>query len=135
SRARARAHSRPNGRRIMTPSDSGESTAAPATPASHTPEPRLGYGNIYTPHAGSMIIQVQRESGLQSRTIVLSPRQVRLLRLLTSRSGKLVAAVAVCIFVTVAAEAARVPTLTHEIGRMEHTATRLDTLERSLTAL
>jgi len=32
--------------------------------------------NIYTPHAGSMIIQVQRESGLQSRTSALR-RQIR----------------------------------------------------------
>ena len=39
-----------------------------------------GYGNIYTPHAGSMIIQVQREGGLANRTIVLSPRRVRLRR-------------------------------------------------------
>jgi len=119
----------------MTSSDSGESIAAPAPPASQTATPQLAYGNIYTPHAGSMIIQVQRESGLQSRTIVLTPHQVRLLRVLTSRTGKILAAGTIAVLALISAEAARVPALTREIGRMEHTATRLDTLERSLTAL
>jgi hypothetical protein len=94
-----------------------------------------GYGNIYTPHAGSMIIQVQRESGLQSRTIVLTGRQIRLLRFIMSRSGKLLAAAAVAIAVLLIVEAARVPTLIYRISRMEHTAQRLDTLERSLSEL
>ena len=47
--------------------------------------PTQGYGNIYTPHAGSMIIQVQREHGLANRTIVLTQGQVRLLKSLASR--------------------------------------------------
>jgi hypothetical protein len=94
-----------------------------------------GYGNIYTPHAGSMIIQVQRESGLQSRTIVLSARQIRILRFIMSRSGKLIAAGAAVIAVLLIAEAVRVPALTGRISRMEHTAQRLDTLERSLSEL
>jgi hypothetical protein len=54
---------------------------------------RNGYGNIYTPHAGSMIIQVQRETGLANRTIVLSERQVALLRIIGSRIGLAVVAV------------------------------------------
>lgn len=94
-----------------------------------------GYGNIYTPHAGSMIIQVQRESGLQSRTIVLSGRQVRVLRFIMSRTGKLIAAAAAMVAVLLIVEASRVPTLTYRITRMEHTAQRLDTLERSLSEL
>jgi hypothetical protein len=94
-----------------------------------------GYGNIYTPHAGSMIIQVQRESGLQSRTIVLSARQIRVLRFIMSRSGKLIAAGVAAVAVLLIAEAARVPALTGRISRMEHTAQRLDTLERSLSEL
>ena len=40
-----------------------------------------GYGNIYTPHAGAMIIHVQRESGLANRTIIFTQRQVRLFRI------------------------------------------------------
>ena len=46
-----------------------------------------GYGNIYTPHAGSMIIQVQREHGLANRTLILSKRQMKALRFVTSRRG------------------------------------------------
>lgn len=105
----------------------------PATPASHAAQP--GYGNIYTPHAGSMIIQVQRESGLQSRTIVLTPRQVRVLRFFTSRTGRLLAGFAAVLALMLVVEAARVPELTHRISRMDHTAQRLDTLERSLSEL
>ena len=56
---------------------------------------RNGYGNIYTPHAGSMIIQVQRETGLANRTIVISERQVALLRIVGSRVG-LAARCSVC---------------------------------------
>jgi hypothetical protein len=82
-----------------------------------------------------MIIQVQRESGLQSRTIVLSARQIRILRFIMSRSGKLIAAGMAAIAVLLIIQAARVPALTGRISRMEHTAQRLDTLERSLSEL
>jgi hypothetical protein len=124
-------------------SGSASSTASSTAPESEAggstrgaPSARGGgYGNIYTPHAGSMIIQVQRESGLQSRTIVLSARQIRILRFIMSRSGKLVAAGAAVIAVLLVAEAARVPALTGRISHMEHTAQRLDTLERSLSEL
>ena len=82
-----------------------------------------------------MIIQVQRESGLQSRTIVLSARQIRILRFIMSRSGKLIAAGVAAIIALLIVEAARVPALTGRISRMEHTTQRLDTLERSLSEL
>src|SRR5580704_6373716 len=119
----------------MKSSDTGELTAAPLPPASSSPGSPLSYGNIYTPHAGSMIIQVQRESGLQSRTIVLGPRQVRFLRFLTSRTGKIVAACSTVVLCLITTEAARVPAITQRMARMEHTAARLDTLERSLSEL
>ena len=51
---------------------------------------KQGYGNIYTPHAGSMIIQVQREGGLANRTIVLSPTRVRMMRFILSRTGMMI---------------------------------------------
>ncbi len=120
------------------PQGSGTPRAAGRPP---TPQPAAasvrggGYGNIYTPHAGSMIIQVQRESGLQSRTIVLSARQIRILRFIMSRSGKLIAAGVAAIAVLLIVEAARVPALTGRISRMEHTAQRLDTLEHSISEL
>ena len=73
---------------------------------------RRGYGNIYTPHAGSMVIQVQREGGLQSRTIVLSPRQVQLLRFFLSRSGRVLGVIVAVAAIGLAVEASRVPVLT-----------------------
>ena len=94
-----------------------------------------GYGNIYTPHAGSMVIQVQREGGLQSRTIILSPRQVQLLRFFLSRGGRILATIMALVVLGLTVEAARVPALTRQLGNLEHTATRLDTLQRSLAEL
>lgn len=127
----------------MTESDAGEQRDTPKEPAlpsdsptleSHGP-PALGYGNIYTPHAGSMIIHVQRESGLQSRMIVLGPRRVRLLRFLVSRPGKITLATTLVVLSILVTEAARVPALMRRVSRMEHTAARLDSLERSLGQL
>lgn len=93
-----------------------------------------GYGNIYTPHAGSMIIQVQRESGLANRTIVLTMRQVRLMRI-----GLYVAAVVIAIgglsWLFLAAQAARVPFLSRKVETLQHDARRLDTLQIALTEM
>lgn len=97
-------------------------------------EPK-GYGNIYTPHAGSMIIQVQREGGLANRTLVLSPRQVGLLRFFGSRIGIGVGVLVIASWAFFAIQAARVPLLTNRIVRMERDAKRLDTLERALSML
>ena len=94
-----------------------------------------GYGNIYTPHAGSMVIQVQRELGLANRTIVLSPRKVRLLRFFTSRVGKGIALVLAMSWLVLAILAMRVPLLTNRLQNLEHTAQRLDTLETTLSRL
>ena len=69
SRSPRRSRARREARRAMT------------TPEREKDAGRRGYGNIYTPHAGAMIIHVQRESGLANRMIILSPRQVRLLRI------------------------------------------------------
>lgn len=97
--------------------------------------PTSGYGNIYTPHAGSMIIQVQRESGLQNRTIVLSPRQVQILGFVTLRTGKILAGITATVLIILIFEAARVPFLSARMSRLQHTASRLDTLEHSLLEL
>jgi murein DD-endopeptidase MepM/ murein hydrolase activator NlpD len=93
-----------------------------------------GYGNIYTPHAGSMIIHVQRESGLANRTIILSLRQVHLLRRGAYVLGGLLAVVILSWFY-LAAQAARVPLLTRKIQSMEHDVNRLDTLRLALNGL
>jgi murein DD-endopeptidase MepM/ murein hydrolase activator NlpD len=93
-----------------------------------------GYGNIYTPHAGSMIIHVQRESGLANRTIVLTQRQVRLLRAGGIVLGALIVAGALSWFF-LASQAARVPLLTRRVAQMQHDVSRLDTLQHALDEL
>jgi hypothetical protein len=94
------------------------------------------HGNIYTPHAGQMIVHVARESGLQSRTFVLTQGQVRLLRFLfRSRASRIVGVAAAVLVVLVISQAARVPVLTYRISHMQHDAARLDTLEKSLAEL
>lgn len=98
-------------------------------------EHKQGYGNIYTPHAGSMIIQVQREGGLANRTIVLSPTRVRLLRFVLSRTGMVIASVLGLVFVFFGIQAARVPLLTRRLATMELDAKRLDTLQVTLGQL
>jgi murein DD-endopeptidase MepM/ murein hydrolase activator NlpD len=97
-------------------------------------EPK-GYGNIYTPHAGSMVIQVQREGGLANRTIVLNQRTVRVMRFVLSRSGMAIGAVLLTLFLFFAIQAARVPVLTHRLATLESDAKRLDTLQVALAQL
>jgi murein DD-endopeptidase MepM/ murein hydrolase activator NlpD len=99
-----------------------------------SPEKSSGYGNIYTPHAGSMIIHVQRESGLANRTIVLSQRQVRLLRR-GSYAAAIILAVGALSWFYLASQAARVPFLTRRIQTLQHDVRRLDTLQLALTTL
>jgi len=93
-----------------------------------------GYGNIYTPHAGAMIIHVQRESGLANRTIIFTQRQVRLFRIGAIVVGSLITFGAVSWFF-LAAQAARVPLLTRRVNRLQHDVARVDTLQRSLNEL
>jgi hypothetical protein len=93
-----------------------------------------GYGNIYTPNAGAMIIHVQRESGLANRTIVLSPRKVRWLRRTAIAAGIAFVIIAAS-WVFLAAQAARVPLLTRQLQRLQHDARRIDTLQAALTEL
>jgi hypothetical protein len=93
-----------------------------------------GYGNIYTPHAGAMIIHVQRESGLANRTLIFTQRQVRLFRLGAIVLGSLIAFGAVSWFF-LAAQAARVPYLTRRVNQLQHDVSRLDTLQHSLNEL
>ncbi len=98
------------------------------------PRAKRGYGNIYTPHAGAMIIHVQRERGLANRTIVLTQKQVRLLR-----TGATILGVALLVgalsWVYLAAQAARVPFLTRRVAVLQHDVSRLDTLQHALDEL
>jgi len=96
---------------------------------------RNGYGNIYTPHAGSMIIQVQRETGLANRTIVLSERQVGLLRIIGSRIGLAVIAVFIATWLLFAAQSVRVPMLSVRIAKLERDNRRIDSLQVALSRM
>ena len=96
---------------------------------------RNGYGNIYTPHAGSMIIQVQRETGLANRTIVLSERQVALLRIVGSRIGLAVVAVFIATWLLFAAQSVRVPVLSVRIAKLERDNRRIDSLQVALSRM
>ncbi len=93
-----------------------------------------GYGNIYTPHAGAMIIHVQRESGLANRTLIFTQRQVRLFRIGAIVLGSLICIGAVSWFF-LASQAARVPYLTRRVDQLQHNVSRVDTLQRSLNEL
>ncbi|HEU6450400.1 MAG TPA: M23 family metallopeptidase [Gemmatimonadaceae bacterium] len=97
-------------------------------------KPRNGYGNIYTPSAGSMIIHVQRESGLANRTIVLTLRQVHLLRRGAYVLGGLLVIVLLSWFY-LATQAARVPLLQRKIESMQADVKQLDTLRSTLNGL
>ena len=96
---------------------------------------RNGYGNIYTPHAGSMIIQVQRETGLANRTIIISERQVALLRVLGSRIGVVVATVFLVTWLLFAAQSVRVPVLSGRIAQLERDNRRIDSLQVALSRI
>lgn len=93
-----------------------------------------GYGNIYTPHAGSMIIQVQRESGLANRTLIFTQRQVRLLRL-ALYIGAVLLTVGSISWVYLAAQAARVPFLTRRVTGLTREVKQLDTLQVRLAEM
>jgi hypothetical protein len=96
---------------------------------------RNGYGNIYTPHAGSMIIQVQRETGLANRTIVITERQVAMLRVLGSRVGILIAVLFFGTWLVFAVQSVRVPLLSERIQELERENQRIDSLQVALSRI
>src|SRR3954464_11973199 len=96
---------------------------------------RNGYGNIYTPHAGSMIIQVQRETGLANRTIVITERQVAFVRIVGSRIGLAMVAVFVATWLLFAVQSVRVPVLAVRIAELERDNRRIDSLQVALSRM
>ena len=96
---------------------------------------KQGYGNIYTPHAGSMIIQVQREHGLANRTLVLTPRQVRLLKSLTRRRTLALLALLAASWIWLAVDRGRELVAARTAPSAATERARLDSLERSLGEL
>jgi len=96
---------------------------------------RNGYGNIYTPHAGSMIIQVQRETGLANRTIIISERQVALVRVIWSRLGLVAVALFVATWLMFAVQSVRVPLLSDRIAELERDNRRIDSRQVALSRM
>jgi hypothetical protein len=94
-----------------------------------------GHGNIFTPHAGSMLIHVHRESGLAHRTMTLRPWQVQTLRLLASRWFLIALTLGLLSWGYFALQAARVPFLKERITHLEEDARRMDTLQVRLGQL
>jgi hypothetical protein len=94
-----------------------------------------GYGNIYTPHAGSMIIQVQRENGLANRTIVLTPVQVKLLRTLASRKWLVLGAFFLATWAWMVTDRARELIYTGRVPSAVAERARVDSLARQLGEL
>jgi hypothetical protein len=94
-----------------------------------------GHGNIFTPHAGSMMIHVHRESGLAHRTVTLKAWQVRALRLLMSKWFFVAMGAAALSWSYLAIQAARVPTLKERVAYLQLDARRLDTLQHALVQL
>jgi len=93
------------------------------------------HGDIFSPHAGSMIIHAQRENGLARRSITLAAWQVQVLRFFTSRWVFLALAAALITWGYFAVQAARVPFLLIRMEQMEQDAARLDSLRRTVTLL
>ncbi len=96
------------------------------------PPPR---DNLYTPSAGSMIVSLQREGGLASRTMVFTKRQVRWFRLFFSRFGFVIAIAFGASWLYFAFQTARVPALSRRLAGMRTDSARLDTLQLRLEEL
>jgi hypothetical protein len=94
-----------------------------------------GHGNIFTPHAGSMMIHVHRENGLAHRTVTLRAWQVRALRLLMSKWFFVALAMGALSWSYLALQAARVPVLKERVANLQQDARRLDTLQHALVQL
>jgi biopolymer transport protein ExbB/TolQ len=82
-----------------------------------------------------MIIQVQRETGLANRTIVLSERQVAFLRIVGSRVGLALAGVFLVTWIVFAAQSVRVPVLAVRIAELERDNRRIDSLQVALSRM
>lgn len=91
--------------------------------------------NLYTPSAGSMIVHLQREGGLASRTLVFTKRQVRMLRVVFSRLGIFLVIAFISSWIYFAIQAVRVPALSRRLADMRADSARLDTLELRLDEL
>jgi hypothetical protein len=97
--------------------------------------PSNRHGNLFSRDSGSMLIHIQRESGLAHHTMTLRPWQVQILRVVTSKWFIAILAVGLISWGYFAMQAARVPFLQHRVAVLEQDAQRLDTLQLRLKEL
>jgi hypothetical protein len=84
---------------------------------------------------GALYVHLQSEGGVEHRTIVLSPRKVRLLQVVWSRWGVALALAIAGSWVYFASAGARIPILRQRIAELESRALTIDTLQARLQAL
>ncbi|MEX2180603.1 MAG: hypothetical protein WD771_01040 [Gemmatimonadaceae bacterium] len=106
-----------------------------------TPKPvkatgaRDAHGRILDAEGGSLYVHLHRENGLAHRHYVLQPWKVRFLAFASSRAMILLYVVGILTWGWMASQAARVPLLRQEVGRLTRDANRLDTLSATLAEL
>lgn len=85
--------------------------------------------------AGTLYVHLQSGTGVEHRTIVLSPRHVRVLRTLWSPWGAVLVFAILSSWVYFAVESSRVPFLTRRVADLEAEGVRIDTLRAKLQSL
>ena len=103
------------------------------TPAPSSGEP--GDAGRRSRESGALYVHLQSESGVEHRTIVLSPAKVRALRTLWSIWGLALVLAVAGSWLYFATQSLRVPLLTARIAELEEEARRIDTLHARLQAL
>lgn len=84
---------------------------------------------------GALYVHLQSEGGVEHRTIVLSPRKVRLIQTLWSKWGVALALAIVGSWLYFASASVRIPLLRQRIAELEERSSRIDTLQARLQAL
>ena len=85
--------------------------------------------------SGALYVHLQSGTGVEHRTIVLTPRHVRLLRTLWSSWGAALVVAILASWVYFAIESTRVPFLTRRVAELEAEGVRVDTLRAKLQSL
>ena len=104
-------------------------------PTTRRERPSNRHGNLFSRDSGSMLIHVQRESGLAHHTMTLRPWQVQILRVVASKWFVAGLAIGLLSWGYFAMQAARLPLLQHRVTVLEQDALRLDTLQLRLKEL
>jgi hypothetical protein len=99
-----------------------------------TPRPS-GLRALLSRESGALFVHVHTETGVEHRTIVLSPTRVRLLRWLVSPWSMVLGVVFTGSWIFLAVLAARLPATVTRVAELELEAVRLDTLEAHLMDL